>query len=76
MFYIEDDLKLTDDEKKVILNALQYQINYWKKQYLINDNVSGRETRQILSKSKIGEYNSIYKRLSANWGLKSALNEI
>ncbi len=76
MIYTEDDIILTEEEKKVILNALQYQINYWKKQYLINDNVLGRESRQILSKSKIGEYNSIYKRLSANWGLKSALNEI
>lgn len=76
MIYTEEQLILTDDDKKVILNALQYQINYWKKQYLINDNVIGRESRQILSKSKIGEYNSIYKRLCSNWGLKSALNEI
>ena len=76
MIYTEEDIILTEEEKKVILNALQYQINYWKKQYLINDNVLCRESRQILSKSKIGEYNSIYKRLSANWGLKSALNEI
>ena len=76
MIYTEEDMILTEEEKKVILNALQYQINYWKKQYLINDNVIGRESRQILSKSKIGEYNSIYKRLCSNWGLKSALNEI
>lgn len=75
MIYTEEDMILTEEEKKVILNALQYQINYWKKQYLINDNVIGRESRQILSKSKIGEYNSIYKRLCVNWGLKSALNE-
>lgn len=72
----EEQLILTDDDKRVILNALQYQINYWKKQYLINDNVIGRESHQILSKSKIGEYNSIYKRLCSDWGLKSALNEI
>lgn len=63
-------------ERETIETALRYQLGYWKRQLVVENDLNCSKERLILIKSKIREYNSIYNKICSIWGFKSCENDI